>query len=234
MMEAIKVSFELKSPLIFDMPISLDALLAFALYQETDDLHVAHEELPLKRTGGVWHASQIRMEGPVMYQSVDFSMSLKESDMDKRLFAPGRSNRYSYIDQVRGEHKANLDRYPGLVSKTNKVHFFAFGDKEKIEALLRSNVFSLGKKHQQGYGSISSLTVESADDDFSLYHPEMGVMRPIPIDLVLPFEISSQKTASELTAFAPPYYQTEQKLCYVPSSIVYTAMDIEQDEDDFF
>lgn len=234
-MEAIRVSFKLKSPLIIDTPICLDSLLAFALYQESGDLNVAHEQLPLARTNGVWHASQMRMEGPVMYQSVDFSMSLKQADMDTRLFSKNGRKGYVFIDQVRGDHKANLDAYQGLVSKTGMVHFYAFGDKEKIESLLRAHIFAIGKKHQQGYGSIESMTVESIERDYSMLHPSMGVMRQLPVESDFGSAMDGiEGLSTEFTAFAPPYYQTPQQLCYVPHSVLHTASDIVVQVDDYF
>lgn len=237
MMKPLHIKMELKSLVICTSPICLDALLAFSLYQETNDLHVAHNELPLKRTDGVWHASQIRVQGPVKIGNVSYFSSLKEKDQDTRLFAPnGRSKDYVFIDTLRGKHKATTDNYNAYQSKDSIVHFFAYGEADTIRELLQANIFAIGKKHNHGYGSIVKIEVNEIEDDYSIYHPDFGVMRSLPCDSRLASEhgLPSKKNMdTELSAFAPPYYDTKRELCYVPSSIVIEMVEEEVTHDVF-
>jgi hypothetical protein len=218
-------------------PIQLDSLLAYAMYKHTDSLEEAHENLPLKRTNNVYHASAIRFENPIRIVQVDFSQGLKQSDIDKRQFKPNakKGERYLYIDTKRGEHKAFIDAYSAHESRTGIIHFFANGDKEKIEALLKNYIFSIGKKHNQGYGAVESITVSEIEEDLSFYHPECGVMRNLPVS-----HFTSPKTfgsSSELTKFKPPYANwdnnTPLELCFTPGSV---TIDFVRDEpaDNFF
>lgn len=231
-MKPLHIKIELKSPVICSSPICLDALLGFSLFQETNDIDIAHNELPLKRTDGIWHASQIRIQGPVKMEEVTFFASLKEKDQDIRSFSPNnkKGDEYLFIDTARGEHKASSDKYSSYQSRENIIHFFAFGDEDKVRELLRSNVFAIGKKHNHGYGSIVKIEVESISEDYSIYHPDYGVMRSIPCNSSLSkeFNLDSIKDIdTELTSFSPPYYEGERSSCYVPSSI---EIDIKAEE----
>ena len=54
----LKVIAHLNSPIILGGGfLTFDALLAAIVFERTEDLHKAHNELPIKRTGELFHAS---------------------------------------------------------------------------------------------------------------------------------------------------------------------------------
>ena len=224
MHEPLQIIFTLKSPVIMKQPINLDALLAYSVYLNTRDLNKAHNELPLSRTEDVWHSSFIRFESPLTILPISYTSGLKQDDQDKRQFQGSGKNldKYNYIDQKRGEFKATLQTYQGFESKSQRAHFFCHGDKNEIKSLL-TNIYAIGKKHQQGYGAIEKVEVVSIEEDYSLYHPRWGVMRNIPCDAK--FNINTHDTDTELLAIKPPYWENSPILCFVPNSVTIDSVE---------
>ena len=62
---------------------------------------------------------------------------------------------------------------------------------------------------------VKEWTVEDIEEDYTTFHPEYGLMRPIPVD-----EISDKLNYPIMQyAVKPPYWkQVNQRLCYVPIS----------------
>tara|TARA_R110002033_G_scaffold135713_4_gene175391 strand:+ start:78552 stop:79259 length:708 start_codon:yes stop_codon:yes gene_type:complete len=235
-MDNLKITLHFLAPIIATEAIHFDAVLAYAMYKHTNDLDIAHDSLPLKKTNGVYHASAFRLQSPVRTIIADFNGALRNSDMNTDLFAPNsvKSDKYLYIDTARGAHKAELNSYMAYESLHSMGYFFAVGNKIEIEALLRTYVFGIGKKSQAGFGQIQSIEVEVIDEDKSLFDAEMGVMRNIPINIFesLGFEQRAEFD-TELVASYPPYYITEPLECAVPSSMVYDKL-LNVEVDDFF
>ena len=241
-MTPFKLTIGLESPICMTRPIALDALLAYALYRHTADLHIAHNELPLKRTDSLWHASGIRFVGGLIKSPVNFNQSLKNDDLDGKFFKPNRKNGINYkaIDQKRDEYKANLDNYVIYQCKSQTVVFFGYGDAQKVKDLLSSYVFNLGKKHSFGHGKISNIIVEETSVDQSVYHESYGVMRPIPIEHQLSefYDLENKAVDTERVSYYPPYYTSEQfntpkAFCFVPSDVNIQVVD-DNKVDDFF
>jgi hypothetical protein len=231
-MNNLRITIDFKTPVIASHPIHFDAVLSYAMFEHSGCLDTAHNGLPLKKTGDVYHGSALKLQGPVKQVLADFNGSLRLSDQDVDLFKPNSANakKYLYIDTARGEHKAELNTYKAYFSKHNKGYFYACGDKEEIDALLKAYVFGIGKKHRFGYGAISSFTIDIIEEDFSFFHPEMGTMRNIPIGSVEDDKMV-QASETELTSYYPPYYDCERKLCCVPSSFIDNqVLDVPQDD----
>jgi len=233
-MNNLKITLRFNSPIIATDLIHLDAVLAYALYKHTNNLDDAHNRLPLKKTNGVYHASAFRLQSPIRCVNADFNGSIRNSDLDTALFKPNSSNgtRYLYIDTVRGEHKANLDAYLAYESLHSMGYFYAHGDKDEIEALLTTYVVGIGKKCHLGFGEITSIEIEIIQEDISLFDPQMGVMRSIPLHLLDAFNISTKAGVdTELSSYYPPYYQTKMDVCAVPNSIECdTVLGVEVDD----
>jgi hypothetical protein len=62
-MEKFKVTMTLASPVVTGGGyLTLDALLAALLFDQTGDVEVAHRDIPLAHTNGLWHASAAMVE----------------------------------------------------------------------------------------------------------------------------------------------------------------------------
>ena len=233
-MDNLRITFNFTSPVIMTKPLHFDAVLSYAMFQHTDDLDVAHNQLPLKKSKGIYHASALRLQHPIRQVECDFNGGVRQGDQDVSLFKPTskRGNKYGYIDTVRGDHKSFMNTYTGYESAHHKGYFYVCGDKDEIKRLLDAYVFALGKKgHSGSYGSFDSYSIEEVDQDYSLRHPKMGVMRALPISEFS--EFSTDECCTEYSGFYPPYYQTGAQMCLMPLSIVDNSK-IDVVVDDFF
>jgi len=233
-LDNLKITVSFKSPVIMTQPIHFDAILSFALFQHTNDLDKAHDELPIERTKNIYHASALFMQSPVKIVNADFTGALRLADMDKDLFQSNskKGKRYLYIDTNRGDHKAELNTYKAYESEHGVGYFYVRGKRSEIVKLLETYIFAIGKKHDCGFGAIEAFTVEVVDSDHSFYHPKAGVMRSLPIKDFK--SLISGDVDVELCTFYPPYYNVDKmEQCFVPSSFIFKE-DIAIKVDDFF
>lgn len=126
-------------------------------------------------------------------------------DMDKGLIS----------DSV-GQYRAY--RIPSVIRtiKDGLITFWAMGHKDEVQALLDA-IPAVGKKCAAGYGLVDQWNVEDCEVDYSLWHPEHGLMRPVEVD-------SSEVGGLNLSDYPimqygvkPPYWKAKNmRLCYVP------------------
>lgn len=97
------------------------------------------------------------------------------------------------------------------------IVFYAMGHKDEVAELLKL-ISGAGKKNAAGYGVITDWAIEDCDEDYSLYHPDYGLMRP-----ALPEELENLERADreELRfmryGIRPPYWKPCNMMeCYVP------------------
>ena len=111
-----------------------------------------------------------------------------------------------------GEYRAY--RMPNIIRTIadGNLTFWAMGHKDAVQELLNL-IPAAGKKNAIGYGFIDRVTVEDVEEDYSFWHPEYGLIRPVPVEAmnkpckspVLPYRVN------------PPYWKSmDKKLCYVP------------------
>ncbi len=115
-----------------------------------------------------------------------------------------------------GQYRAY--RIPNVIRtvKDGKITFWAMGHKDEVQAMLDC-IPAVGKKYAAGYGIVADWTVEDCEQDYSLWHPEHGLMRPVEVD-------SDEATGLEMSGYPvmqygikPPYWKTKNmRLCYVP------------------
>lgn len=124
-------------------------------------------------------------------------------DMDKGLIS-------SSVGKYRAYRVPNVVR----VIKDGLITFYAMGHKDEIEDML-NGILALGKKTAMGWGIVSSWTVEEIDEDYTTYHPEHGLMRPLLPEEAEGIDVSGYPLMEY--AVKPPYYKTtNMRLCYVP------------------
>lgn len=120
------------------------------------------------------------------------------------------------ISDSMGQYRAY--RIPNVIRtiKDGLITFWAMGHKNEVQALL-DRIPAVGKKYAAGYGIIDRWTVEDCDEDYSLWHPDYGLMRPIEVD-------SPETQTYDLSRYPimrygvkPPYWKAKNmRLCYVP------------------
>ena len=129
---------------------------------------------------------------------------LDRLDMDKGLIS----------DSV-GQYRAY--RIPQVIrSIKGDVTFWAMGHKDEVQSMLDC-IPAVGKKYAAGYGIVADWKVEDCQEDYSLWHPEHGLMRPVEVD-------SEEARSLDLSGYPvmqygvkPPYWKAKNmRLCYVP------------------
>lgn len=123
------------------------------------------------------------------------------------------------ISESVGKYRAY--RIPQVIRtiKDGIIIFWARGHKDEIEDLL-SYIPAVGKKYAAGYGLITEWYIDECENDYSLYHPEYGLMRPVEIDgeEVKTISIDGKYPIMEY-GIKPPYWKEKNyRLCYVPIS----------------
>lgn len=103
---------------------------------------------------------------------------------------------------------------PMPYTSCEEIVFYCNGNKQEVERLLKSYIFSIGKKRGQGYGSIRSWKVEGSKTDYSTIH-EGVPMRPIPIN-----EAKELKLKCDIQMFysyrSPYWHHKNMTMCYIP------------------
>ena len=96
------------------------------------------------------------------------------------------------------------------------MKFYAMGHAEEIAELLKL-MPAVGKKPSMGWGIIDKFEIKEISEDYSLYHPKYGLMRPVPIDesANCNFDLSGYPIMSY--GVKPPYWKpVNSRPCYVP------------------
>lgn len=133
------------------------------------------------------------------------------------------ADKVDYLDMCKGLISESIGLYrayrmPQVIRtvKDGKVVFWARGHADEVQALL-DMIPAVGKKYAMGYGAVSKWVVEECEEDYSLWHPEHGLMRPVEVG-------SEEERALDLSSYPvmdygvkPPYWkETNLRLCYVP------------------
>lgn len=115
-----------------------------------------------------------------------------------------------------GQYRAY--RIPGVIRtvKDGIITFWAMGHRDEVQELLDC-IPAVGKKYAAGYGIVEKWTVEDCNEDYSLWHPDHGLMRPVEVD-------SEEAGKFDLSGYPvmqygvkPPYWKAKNmRLCYVP------------------
>lgn len=120
------------------------------------------------------------------------------------------------ISESVGEYRAY--RLPQLVRtvKDGILEFWAMGHPEEVKSLL-DIMFAVGKKTAIGYGAVQSWEVEECEEDYSLWHPEYGLMRPVEVESEEAKKLDLKEYPIIRYGTKPPYWKLEnERLCYVP------------------
>lgn len=109
-------------------------------------------------------------------------------------------------------------RIPNVIRtlKDGLIKFWAIGHKDEIQALLDC-IPAVGKKYAAGYGLVDRWTVEDCNEDYSLWHPEHGLMRPVEVGGDESRDLSLDGYPIMHYGIKPPYWKAKNmRLCYVP------------------
>lgn len=211
-MDQLKITLSLASPLITNGGyLTLDALLAAVIYDNTGDLDKAHNSIPLQNKQGLWFASAAIYE-PIDIAAHAFIANLRATH-DLRLEHVAKNKQGKPHASIgltrRRNYGAVMNSYTAI--HTHQLSWYATGDADKIFQLMQDLQF-VGKRRASGFGQVSGLDIEPSELGGLVGH--FGEpLRPIPLDL---FEGDPQSLKAD-AAWRPAYWNPDNRaICFVP------------------
>ena len=120
------------------------------------------------------------------------------------------------ISDSMGKYRAY--RNPVIVStlENGEMTFYCVGHAEKIKELIAC-IPAVGKKPSMGWGIIEDVKIEHIEQDYSLWHPEYGLMRPLPVDDEAAEGLDLAGYPVMYYGIKPPYWKAKNQVpCFVP------------------
>lgn len=214
-MDKIKITMSLGSPIVTNGGyMTLDALLAGLIFDQSGNVEKAHSEIPLANSRGLWHGSAAIVEKTDIGR-IAFVANLRAMhDLNDDLIAKNK------LGKVHAAIGLTRRRNYGAVMNSYKlftapeITWYATGDAAKIESLL-SGVEFIGKRRASGYGQVIGLRIEKGELDGVNGH--FGEpLRPVPVEL-----FSGEKAALRAdAAWRPAYWHpANRSICFVPETV---------------
>jgi hypothetical protein len=175
-MDTLRITATLSGPLVTGGGyLTLDALLASAVYSLTQDVDQAHNHLPLKQVGGLYHASAAIFE-PLAIGKMAIVQSMRPDDLwlDHQWF---KKNKHGAVHTKFGNLSDNiLNSYKTIAAPS--MTWYCEGDADRIRALLE-HLPMIGKKR---VCTVTQWDVEPGELD-GLHGYADEALRPVPVEL---------------------------------------------------
>ncbi len=218
-MEPFEITVELMSPVVLgkDTFWTLDAV-CYGILSDMAAVGVTGIDpvyrIPIKCDDGLFLASMAFFHSDVRSDYTKIGGIRVVKDMqDASFFIDPRRKRMSKVVTTRGDQKAHLSRYVEIAARS--VSWIAFGDPEKVSALLR-NAGAVGALTKDGYGRIGEVSFDINPDLDPLVAGRKPI-RPIPSEHPASANIDPSCPKIEDT-WRPPYFdRTAVSVCFVPS-----------------
>lgn len=217
----LQVSFKVRPPVFLAHPwLYFDSLIQYLCLRDClcelfyilpTDMHVPVEDLqiPIKKTGDVYHASVSQFDRAPLYQS-----TIYKRFNDKSVESLKPKQRKGRVHTDRGYFKDFMINLPFITP--NEISFYTYADKFEIKRLL-PHLSHLGKKGAIGGGKILKYSVKETETDYSFYK-DGQIMRPIPHELAKNFPLVEGSQFMN-SSYKPPYWDKSNiKMCLVPQS----------------
>lgn len=176
-------TLEFRTPLILKAATTLDAILVAEMAIHLGD-EAALASVPLKQTGGVYHASQIYLD------AVNWRIPIAKANLRRNepqhaplplLKGNARGNR---IVTSHNHQKNTLNSYEAQVVRA--AHFGGTGDVAAIRDIL-ADIRAVGLRRADGMGMVAAVVVAALDNvdetRWGLADPAGEPMRPVPLDM---------------------------------------------------
>lgn len=210
--EPLKIELEILSPIVQGggYPIHLDSLVYWSLINFGMDHDSAINELEniFSQSNGIYHASQALFvksaNSTVIATEVVRLTKFEWADYSGQFTKSKKS-----IKENEGEFRKQFAEKHAI--RTNKIVFFAHGDKAKIYFYLNSLV-GIGKWANAGFGEIDKITITQMIEDNSwFYNDKLNRILPTYIFVMQRNEPVRQ------CRYKPNYSEGESMNCYIPT-----------------
>lgn len=121
------------------------------------------------------------------------------------------------IDDSAGPYRAYRNPIITRTIENGRIDFYCVGHSDDIADLL-SRIPAVGKKPSMGFGIIKNFAITKCDDDYTVWHPDHGLMRPVPVS-----EGDERCKVYPIFRYAvkPPYWKPcNMATCYVPVGVI--------------
>lgn len=117
------------------------------------------------------------------------------------------------IDDSAGRYRAYRNPIITRTIEDGRMDFWCIGHANDIADLL-SRMPAVGKKPSMGFGIIDRFDINHVEDDYTTFHPDHGLMRPVPVAEATDF---CKGYPIFRYAVKPPYWKPcNAEVCYVP------------------
>ena len=216
----------LKTPAIIQGHLTLESLLAAAVYERTGLMREgALEKVPVSfiqhGEDKVWLASSAFLEGCVRRDRTTIIRRRTRNEMGPGFYEPNlRARKVDpfFVDQSQGDFKALLNTYPTY--EAERLVWYFVGEAEQCADMVGSLMF-IGKRRGQGFGEIGDVQIREVDENPIV--DAMGmVRRPIPVHLLDLIEGAAPLNTQTVlfTVAQHPAYGHQPVQCAVPPSNV--------------
>lgn len=219
--QPLQIDFKIRPPVFLAHPwMYLDSLIQYLCLRDAlgelfyilpndQVLPVEELQIPIKRTGDVYHASISIFDKAPLYQS-----TIYKRFNDKNVDNLKPRQRQGRVHTDRGYFKDFMINLPFIAPGT--ITFYTCADKKELERLL-PHLSSLGKKGAIGGGKILDLNIKETETDYSFFK-DGNIMRPIPHDMARTFPLLEGSQFMN-ASYKPPYWDKRNvKMCLVPKS----------------
>ena len=215
MNERLRITAELKTPIIMKGFLTFDALMGALLFERYENVEKAHAEIPIRCEEGLYHASAARVDD-FERGSVSFIASLRaDHDINPDLLLKNKAgtNTHRRMKRTKREAYGNV-KNDYVTINTQTIFWDVEGDYNQIHQLLQNAMF-IGKKRTAGYGEIAEWKFKDGSND-GLLSSDNKPLRPIPVHLY-----KGDKTLPIVdAAWKPAYWNPENRAaCYAPEAI---------------
>lgn len=220
-METLQITAKLLSGIAGGQDLAIDSIMAAAWMRRhypdaywgprpTTADELIEDDLPLARieAGNVWYyaASFAAWPAVTAEELTYWNKRVDQAELPRVDF----DGRRGTIDIKSGRYKAF--HMPLPIKTANEIRWWVKGDATEIISLLES-ITNIGKKKSQGWGNVSSWSVEPTSEDFSSYRDGKPT-RPIPIT-------SDAVGGIMFCGYRPPYWHpARQGICLQPDRSV--------------
>lgn len=212
-MSPFEVRITLRTPGCIRPDLTLDAVLAAALFRLHGDVERAHREIPLQNTDGVWHGSRVR------FLQGEFAQARYVARLSHRDFDPAG---YSGAENRKGEIRINIgggDLSPqvrNLPVFAGSIAFDACGDAQAVEDLLWQ-LRGIGKNVRQGWGRVAQIQIHPQERDTSVRDANDEPCRPVPAELWRRWGLDAGRVITDEAGWRPAYWNNANRcLCVLP------------------
>jgi hypothetical protein len=207
---------DIKTPIIGKI-MTLDTLLAYVVAQRLDgDFSKAYNQLPLKQTNGLYHASTGIIHQPEPFSTTYIAGLHAGHYLDADIVEiNSRTGKHPRLSEKRKREFGNvMHKYYGTFGKS--IWFFFEGDGDEVINLMMEMPF-IGKKSTTGWGELNldSIEIETATVN-GVLDVDGYPLRPIP-DFLYKGVKNNDVIIADTCWKGPSWAFENREKCYIKS-----------------